>query len=169
MGNQPLLFDALDVLPWEDRDPDHTDITRGRGRIETRTIRVLPAPRGLRFPDARQAFLIEREVTDTTGRRLSLIAVLGITSLTPDHATPAEIAALMRGQWKTETVHQIRDVTYAEDASRVHTGSAPRVMATLRSLAISLLKMVGWTNIPAANQHMAAHHRDALSLLGLAS
>ena len=31
-------------------------------------------------------------------------------------------------------------------------------MATLRSLAISLLRMVGWTDIPAANQHMAAHH-----------
>ncbi|MFL6111330.1 MAG: ISAs1 family transposase [Catenulispora sp.] len=169
MGTQPKLFDALDVLPWEDRQPDHTDITFGRGRIETRTIRVLPAPKNLRFPDARQAFLIERDVTDTTGRRLSLIAVLGITSLTPDHATPAEIAALMRGQWKTEAVHQIRDVTYREDASRVRTGSAPRIMATLRSLAISLLRLVGWANIPAANQHMAAHHRDALGLLGLTS
>jgi predicted transposase YbfD/YdcC len=169
MGNQPGLFDALDTLPWEAREPDHTDTTLGRGRIETRTIRVLPAPKGLRFPDVRQAFLIEREVTDTAGKRLSLVAVLGITSLTADHATPAELAALMRGQWKTEAIHQIRDVTYTEDASRVRTGQAPRVMASLRSLAISLLKLVGWTNISAANQHMAAHHRDALSLLGLAS
>ena len=100
MGNQPKLFDALNMLPWEERQPDHTYLTRGRSRIETRTIRVLPAPKNLRFPDARQAFLIEREVTDTTGRRLSLIAMLGIPSLTPDHATPDELAALMRGQWK---------------------------------------------------------------------
>lgn len=148
-----------------------------RAHLPTWLAELADSPRGasssgadsLRFPDARQAFLIERDVTDTTGRRLSLIAVLGITSLTPDHATPAELAALMRDQWKTEAIHQIRDVTYREDVSRVRTGSAPRIMATLRSLAISLLRLVGWTNIPAANQHMAAHHRDALGLLGLTS
>jgi len=31
-------------------------------------------------------------------------------------------------------LHWIRDVTFAEDASRVRTGSGPRVMATLRIL-----------------------------------
>jgi hypothetical protein len=36
-------------------------------------------------------------------------------------------------------------VTYQEDKSLVRTGSAPRVMATLRSLAISLC---AWTATP---------------------
>jgi hypothetical protein len=39
----------------------------------------------------------------------------------------------------------------------VRTGNAPRVMATLRSLAISLLRLDGHANIAAANRH---HARD---------
>ena len=56
-------------------------------------------------------------------------------------------------------------MTYGEDASRVRTGPVPRARATLRNTAISLFKLAGWTNIAAANRHMAAHH--ALVLLGL--
>ena len=40
-------------------------------------------------------------------------------------------------------------------------------MATLRSLAISLLKLTGWDNIAQATRHMGAHRDDALSLIGL--
>jgi hypothetical protein len=46
-------------------------------------------------------------------------------------------------------------VTYQEDKSLVRTGNAPRVMASLRSLAISLLHLDGYTNIAAANRHHA--------------
>ena len=48
-------------------------------------------------------------------------------------------------------------MTYQEDNSLVRTGNAPRVMATLRSLAISLLRLDGHVNIAAANRH---HARD---------
>ena len=43
-GNQPRLFDALDVLPWETAPIGHASTERGHGRITRRTIRVLPAP-----------------------------------------------------------------------------------------------------------------------------
>jgi hypothetical protein len=52
-------------------------------------------------------------------------------------------------------------VTYQEDKSLVRTGNAPRVMATLRSLAISLLRLDGHTNIAAANRHHARDPRPA--------
>jgi hypothetical protein len=38
-------------------------VDTARGRIETRTLRVLPAPDGLGFPHAQPAVLIERGVT----------------------------------------------------------------------------------------------------------
>ncbi|WP_405633866.1 hypothetical protein [Streptomyces sp. NBC_01174] len=41
----------------------------------------------------------------------------------------------------------MRDVTFAEDASRVRTGTAPRAMETLRNLAISLIRQAGWTSL----------------------
>jgi len=54
--------------------------------------------------------------------------------------TPAQLAAWIRGHWQIEALHHIRDVSYAEDPSQVRTGSGPRVMATLRNLAITILK-----------------------------
>jgi hypothetical protein len=50
------------------------------------------------------------------------------------------------------------DVVHDEDHSTVCTGNAPRVIATVRSTAISLLRMAGSTNIATATRHPA---RDA--------
>ena len=43
--------------------------------------------------------------------------------------------------------HHVRDRTFAKDASTVHTGTAPRAMASLRNLAIGRLRLLGVTNI----------------------
>jgi hypothetical protein len=56
-------------------------------------------------------------------------------------------------------------VTYQEDKSLVRTGNAPRVMASLRSLAINLLRLDGQTNIAAANRHHACDPQRTLRLL----
>src|SRR5205814_137979 len=71
-------------------------------------------------------------------------------------ADPAALAAWVRGHWEIENrLHWVRDVTYQEDKSLVRTGNAPRVMASLRGLAISLLRLDGQANIAAANSHSA--------------
>ena len=76
-------------------------------------------------------------------------------------ADPATLAAWVRGHWEIENrLHWVRDVTYQEDKSLVRTGNAPRVIASLRSLAISLLRLGGQANIAAANRH---HARDPRS------
>jgi hypothetical protein len=56
-------------------------------------------------------------------------------------------------------------VTYQEDKSQVRIGNAPRVMATLRSLAISLLGLDGHSNVAAANRHHARDPQRTLNLL----
>jgi hypothetical protein len=66
-----------------------------------------------------------------------------------------------------EALHWVRDVVYAEDASRVRTGNAPRVMATLRNVSISLLRLAGVTNIAAALRHNARKDRRILKHLGM--
>ena len=60
---------------------------------------------------------------------------------------------------------KVRDVTYQEDKSLVRTGNAPRVMAALRSLAISILRLDGHPNIAAANRHHARDPQRTLTLL----
>jgi hypothetical protein len=55
---------------------------------------------------------------------------------------------VIRGHWGVEnSSHHIRDVTFAEDASTIYTGTAPRAMATFRTLAIGSLKALGADNI----------------------
>lgn len=47
-----------------------------------------------------------------------------------------------RGSGRRRTNH-VRDVTFGEGAWRVRTGTAPRAMATLRNLAIGLMRQAG--------------------------
>jgi predicted transposase YbfD/YdcC len=117
-----------------------------------------------RGPGAR----LKRRRTDRTTGKTTIKTIYAVTSLTPDHADPARLAALIRGHWSIEALHHIRDVTPREDASQVRTGHAPRIMASLRNLAIALARLMGWTNITAANDHYRAQPDHALQLLGLA-
>jgi len=49
----------------------------------------------------------------------------------------------------------VRDVTYDEDRSQIRTSQGPQVMAGLRNLAISALRLAGHTNIARAIRHYA--------------
>jgi predicted transposase YbfD/YdcC len=166
-GNHPKLPHALTSLPWDKRRVAHRTHDRGHGRIETRTIKVYRAPENLPFPDVKQVFQVERRFTDLDGNPLSHHVEVGITSLPHTIANPAMIAKLLRGHWSIEVLHHIRDTTYAEDASQVRTGSTPRAMATFRNMAISLLKLTGWTNIAQATHHMRSYPHHAATLIGL--
>lgn len=151
-GNQPGLFDQLDALDWKDvpvsSEQGWMTYDRGHGRQEIRTIQVMPAPKAVRFPHVRQAFLIERHVYTLAGKHLSSIAVLGITDLTAAQARPRDLLALNRGQWSIENRdHYVRDVTLGEDRCRVRAASTPSILATMRSYGIGALRLLGFTNI----------------------
>src|SRR5260370_1098722 len=91
-----------DALPWENAPVAAATSETARGRIETRTIRVLPAPAGTGFEGASQAILIERYTTHKKkGQwRTSCEAVLCITSLAAGEATPEGLLAHVRGHWR---------------------------------------------------------------------
>jgi hypothetical protein len=59
----------------------------------------------------------------------------------------------------------VRDVTYDEDRSQVRTGTGPRAMASLRNLAVSILRIAGVTNIAKATRHHAWDPLRPLNLL----
>jgi hypothetical protein len=61
----------------------------------------------------------------------------------------------------------VRDTTFAEDASQLRTGNAPRAMATWRNLAIGALRLGGITNSAADLRRNARYPRRPLPLLGL--
>ena len=165
--NQPNLFAALDVLAWRDVPITHTTTDRGHGRIETRTLQVMPAPPHLPFPHTNQVFLVERQVTDTHGTPLSNVAILGVTSLSATRGTPALIAGAVRGQWRIEALHWIRDTIYREDDSKARTKSGPRVMAALRNLSIGALRLHGRNDIAEATRWATRDMQRPFTILGL--
>jgi predicted transposase YbfD/YdcC len=167
--NRRALFDALDALPWGQVPIAHTVADKGHGRITTRTIQVLPAPEDLPFPHVSQVFLIERYVTDLHGQPVSAVAALGVASPAPDQASPADLAGYVREQWSIESLHWLRDTLYQEDKSRVRTRNGPRVMATLRNLAIGALRMAGRTDVTEATRWAGRSMDRPFTILGLTS
>jgi predicted transposase YbfD/YdcC len=167
-ANQPALHQQLKTQPWLDIPvADHTR-DRGHGRVETRRLQVTTVA-GLDFPHATQAIRITRRVRPRTGRRWRTVTVYAVTSLTAAQASPARLADWTRGHWGIEALHHIRDVTFAEDASQVRTGTTPRAMASLRNLAIGILRQHGHHNIAAALRRNARDAIRVLPLLGITS
>ena len=68
-----------------------------------------------------------------------------------------------------EALHHLRDVTFAEDASQVRTGTTPKAMASLRNLAIGILRLRGDRDIAAALRRNARDATRLLPLLGITS
>ncbi|MGH7733024.1 MAG: ISAs1 family transposase [Gemmatimonadales bacterium] len=167
LGNQPILNETLNALPWDDTPvaAGASEITRGR--IETRTIRVLPAPEGTGFCDAARALLIERYTTyKKKGQwHTRAEAVLYLTSLAAGDATPEDLLAHVRGHWRVEHTHWLRDVIWKEDKSLIRTGNGPQVMSAITNLVISLFRIHGVTSYTAETRRCAQDPRRALHFL----
>jgi predicted transposase YbfD/YdcC len=167
-ANQPALHAQLAGLPWRqipvmDRTRDH-----GHGRVELRTLKVA-AVAGLCFPHAAQAIQVIRRVRAPGSRRWRTVTVYAVTSLALGAASPAQLAGWLRGHWRIENqLHWVRDMTFGEDASTARTASLPRVMASLRNLAIGALRLAGHPNLAAALRHTGRDPTRPLAILGLA-
>jgi predicted transposase YbfD/YdcC len=100
---------------------------RGHGRRERRTLKITAVAAGLAFSHAAQAVQIVRRRRSLTSKKWATETVYAITSLTAAQASPAQLAAALRGHWAIEDrLHWVRDVTYGEDHSQVRTTNGPR-------------------------------------------
>lgn len=148
-------------------------IEKNRGRIERRHLTASPelgdyVAQVFDWPSVQQVYRIEREVREMRTGKTSQVVEYGLTSLSPKQAAPEDLLRFRRGHWHIENRnHWVRDWTYDEDRSQVRCGNAPRVMATLRNLAISLFRLNGEENIAAANRGLAAMPHQAFNLRGL--
>jgi predicted transposase YbfD/YdcC len=128
--NQPALHAQLAGLPWRQIPAADIQHHRGHGRDERRALKVTAVAAGLAFPHAVQAIQIVRRRRPLNSKKWSAETVYAVTSLAVTQASPAQLAAIVRGQWSIEdSLHWVRDVTYDEDRSQVRTGNGPRVMA----------------------------------------
>ncbi|WP_318656753.1 MULTISPECIES: ISAs1 family transposase [Streptomyces] len=165
-ANQKKLRKQLKSLPWN-RIPLQGRIREtGHGRGEIRRIKICSTD-GLLFPGARQAVQLKRRRLNRKTGKVTVKTVYAVTSLNAGQATPDQLAETLRSHWQIEALHHVRDTTFAEDASQLRTGNAPRTMATWRNLAIGALRLAGTHNIAAALRANARHPNRPLALLGI--
>lgn len=92
--------------------------------------------------------------------------VYGITSLSSSAADAGALLGYSRGHWGIENgLHYTRDVTLGEDRCRVRRGQAPRVLASLRNVAVYLLRNADYPSVAAATRAMVARPDLALDFL----
>lgn len=172
--NQPCLREEIALVFAEAKLLQDT-ITEARavdqhgGRIEERRLRASTALAGYTdWPGHQQVLEVERIITNKgTGETRREVAY-AITSLSKERATARQLLKLWRGHWHIENkLHHVRDVTFDEDRSQVRVGRIPQVMAALRNVAISLLRLCGAENIAAATRRYAARPASALAAVGL--
>jgi predicted transposase YbfD/YdcC len=150
-ANQPTLRAEVELF-FADASPASldsvTDVDKGHGRIEQRTVTVAREvdwlagdrrfPGELRLPDvativrvAARAELKDRSRFET--RYYISSAVLSAT----------RAAEAVRSHWAIEnSLHWVLDVTFGDDQSRLRTGHGAKNMAVVRHFAINLVRTV---------------------------
>lgn len=167
-GDIALLFDppaSVPTVPLTDRRVAST-LERGHGRSRERRELVASTDLNayLDWPGVQQVFRLERTWREhDTAKR---VVRYGLTSLSPGQADPARLLALRRGHWSIENrLHRHKDVNFGEDASLIHVGTGPTVMASLRDAALNLLHQSGVRRIAARLRLHSQHPERAVALV----
>ena len=162
-----LYFDAPEQRladPFETTDADH-------GRIETRRHWVShdvawlngdrSAPGEPRFPGLRAIAMVEATVErngqTTTARRFFLASLALDAPL---------LARAVRAHWGIENrLHWVLDVVFHDDLMRLRTDNGPRNMATVKHMAMNLLRSAGGKESLKVRRKAAAWDHDYLKSL----
>jgi len=121
------------------------------------------------FPYVQQVLRVERTYSKLDGSEPKTEARFFVTSASGDHVGPAQLLEDVRGHWSIENkLHYVRDRTFDEDRSQVRKASTPHMMASLRNLAITALRIVGATsNVASATRTCSWSLSKLLRMLGL--
>jgi predicted transposase YbfD/YdcC len=172
--NQPGLLEDIQTLfehPEAVQETFHAAhaVNLHGDRIEERHLIASAILAGYTdWPGLQQVMRLERRTLNKQKQILHHEVVYGVTSLSPERASPDQLLKLWREHWHIENkLHYVRDVTFDEDRPQVRVRHIPQVMAALRNVTISLFRLLGWTNIAAACRRFAAQPQLALTAVGV--
>ena len=179
-GNQPrlqtdleIVFEPVKASQWVSDGADllgmraDKTVEKGHGRIEVREIRASTELADYsNWPYLAQVFEVKRSWWEKG--QLKTEVQLGITSLPKAVGDVKTLLEIKRGHWGIENkLHWVRDVVLGEDASLIHKGAGPQIMAALRNTALNLLRKAGHTKIISCLRFNSGHPAQVLALLGL--
>jgi len=148
-ANQPSLRSEIESF-FADADPaaldSTTDLDKGHGRIEQRTVSVAREvdwlggsrrfPGEVRLPDVATIIKVASRAELRDRGRFATRYYVSSAALSAPQA-----AAAVRSHWAIEnSLHWVLDVTFGDDQSRLRTGHGARNMAVIRHFAINLVR-----------------------------
>lgn len=149
----------------------HHDEIGKRNRIKSRQTHVWPIAAGQAGADwqlVRSVIRVRRhtEVFNTRENAWRPRSEIAWYVCTRD-LTAQAAHDTVHGHWMIEhALHHVRDVTFAEDASRIR--REPGVFAQLRTSALNLMRCTGFDNIKAARQLLVGAEDALLNLVSAA-
>lgn len=165
--NQKTLMSDIKAIDFEKQPVGYETVEKGHGRLEIRKIWCSTAQNDLiEFPHVAQVFYIKRQFTYLKSGKTENDTVYGVTSQSPEKASPEKILRQNRGHWGIETkMHCVLDVTFDEDRSQIRVLNGPMVITCLRRFAISLLRIHGIKNISEAFRKLWAKPHLAVNMV----
>jgi predicted transposase YbfD/YdcC len=120
------------------------------------------------FPHVQRVFRMERTRTIVKTGETSTVVEYGVTSLTRNKADDETLMQIIRGHWTIENkVHYVRDMAFDEDRSQIRTKNGPRIMATIRNIAMNILRILGINEISATLRKNGLNKSRIFEMLSL--
>ena len=149
LGIQRILRKTLRALPWTSA-PSVSSVDTGHGRRVRRSVKAIEAPARVDFPGAAQVVQLRRTRTIKSRKHAEVVHL--ICPLPMTDARPEVVAAWIQGHRGIENrLHRVRNVVLDEDRHQPRTGNGPQVTATLRNLAIGLIRLFHGAGISIAS------------------
>jgi predicted transposase YbfD/YdcC len=141
-------------------------IDKAHGRIEERTAWFYDltneefAPRWSRS-GLHTLIVVQRQTTTLPSGTESTVTSYYVSNrrlASAPETTAAELFAAIRAHWSVESHNWLRDVTFNEDCVHTTHSAVATVMATVRTLALNLLRKARLTNFQEAIENFADSH-----------
>jgi predicted transposase YbfD/YdcC len=155
-----LLFDDLEASRFRayDYDTDRT-VDKDHGRLETRECWTIADPAVLHALRGAKEWQQLRSVVRVRAKR-----VIGDTETVDDRyflssleGEAEQMLAAVRSHWQIEnSLHWVLDIAFREDDSRVRKDHGAQNLATLRHIALNLLKQETTAKIGVKNKRLKA-------------
>ena len=153
--------------PYEEANQTAQRVEKGHDRLVTRRLETTTVLNDyLDWQGVAQAFKLTRRFVHLSTGEIQEQTLYGITSLSPEAADAEALLTFIQQHWTIENkLHWVKDVTLDEDRCQLRIGRTHHLMALVRNLALSLLRLTHHDNIASSLRTFAAQPHKALELV----
>ena len=151
-GNSGEVYKEVKSMDWDRVKTKTTDLSKGHGRKEHRTTRVIDLnfvenEIQDKYPSIECAVELEKWCKNTKTGAVSHSFRYYLGTAMISRILPKQVHTIIRDHWKIETYHYVKDVNLGEDRSLTVSSNASKFTARIRGMIARMGKVYGSTKI----------------------